>query len=151
MARYRTAIIACGTIARVHARAWLGVPDQPVALGALADTHPDARREFGDFFGIPEDRRYADFREMLDAERPDFVDVCSWHQQHAEMVIAAAARGPKAILCQKPMAVDLGEADAMLKACERKCGKLVIDYQRTPNSDWLTGCVLIQYESTGAV
>ena len=41
MARYRTAIIACGTIARVHARAWLAVPDQPVALGALADTHPE--------------------------------------------------------------------------------------------------------------
>ena len=75
MARYRTAIIACGTIARVHARAWQGVPDQPVALGALADTHPDARSEFGDFFGIPEDKRYADFREMLDVERPDFVEV----------------------------------------------------------------------------
>src|SRR5260370_36136033 len=123
MARYRTAIIACGTIARVHARAWRAVPDHPVALGALADTHPDARREFGDFFGIPEDKRYADFREMLDAERPDFVDVCSWHQQHAEMVIAAAARRPKAILCQKPMAVDLGEAEAMLTACERKGAK----------------------------
>src|SRR5438874_357308 len=114
MARYRTAIIACGTIARVHARAWLGIPDQPVALGALADTHPDARREFGDFFGIPEDRRYANFREMLDAEQPDFVDVCSWHQQHAEMVIAAAARRPKAILCQKPMAVDLGTGATIL-------------------------------------
>jgi len=69
MPRYRTAIIACGTIARVHARAWQGVKDQPVALGALADTHPDARREFGTFFRIPEDKRYADFREMLDAER----------------------------------------------------------------------------------
>ena len=35
------------------------------------------------------------------------------------MVIAAAARRPKAILCEKPMALDLGEADAMLTACER--------------------------------
>src|SRR5205085_12464683 len=112
MARYRTAFIACGTIARVHARAWLGVSDRPVAFGALADTHPDARREFGDFFGIPEEKRYADFRDMLDVERPDFVDVCSWHQQHAEMVIAAAARRPKAIICQKPMAVALGESEA---------------------------------------
>src|SRR3979411_3018456 len=130
MPEYRTAIIACGTIARVHARGWLGVPDRPVALGALADTHPDARREFGEFFGIPKDKQYTDFREMLDAERPDFVDVCSWHQQHAEMVIAAAARRPRAILCQKPMAVDLGEADAMLTACERNGVKLVIAFQR---------------------
>jgi predicted dehydrogenase len=151
MARYRTAIIACGTIARVHARAWLGVAGQPVALGALADTHPDARREFGDFFGIPEAKRYADFREMLDAERPDFVDVCSWHQQHAEMVIAAAARQPKAILCQKPMAVDLGEADAMLTACERNRVKLVIAYQRPHHTTWLAARDLIRAGAIGAV
>jgi predicted dehydrogenase len=151
MARYRTAIIACGTIARVHARGWLGVPEQPVALGALADTHPDARREFGDFFGIPEDRRYADFREMLDAERPDFVDVCSWHQQHAEMVIAAAARRPKAILCQKPMAVDLAEADAMLTACERNGVKLIVAYQRPHHATWLAARDLIRQGAIGSV
>src|SRR5437879_13000252 len=151
MPKYRTAIIACGTIARVHARAWLGVPEQPVALGALADTHPDARREFGDFFGVPEDKRYADFRDMLDAERPDFVDVCSWHQQHAEMVIAAAARGPKAILCQKPMAVDLGEADAMLTACERNGVKLIIAYQRRHHATWLAARDLIPQGATRTV
>ena len=53
---------------------------------------------------------------MLDVERPDFVDVCSWHQFPAEMVIAAAARRPRAIICQKPMAVDLGEANEMMVA-----------------------------------
>src|SRR5260370_32889132 len=109
MARYRTAIIACGTIARVHARAWRAVPDQPVALGALADTHPDARRDFGDFFGIPEDKRYAAFRAILDAQQPDFVDVCSWHQHHAEMVTADPAPRPKASPRQKPQALSRGK------------------------------------------
>jgi UDP-N-acetyl-2-amino-2-deoxyglucuronate dehydrogenase len=151
MAAYRTAIIACGTIARVHARAWLGVAGRPVALAALADTHPDARREFGDFFDIPEAKRYTDFRVMLDAERPDFVDVCSWHQQHAEMVIAAAARQPKAILCQKPMAVDLGEADAMLTACERNGVKLVIAFQRPHHATWLAARDLIRNGAIGTV
>src|ERR687885_1392514 len=151
MAAYRTAIIACGTIARVHARGWLGVPGQAVALGALADTHPDARREFGDFFGIPEDKRYAHFREMLDHEQPDFVDACSWHQQHAEMVIAAAARRPKAIICQKPMAVSLGEAEAMLTACERNGVKLVIAYQRPHHAAWLVARDLIRQGGIGTV
>src|SRR5689334_10056538 len=151
MPRYRTAFIACGTIARVHARAWLGVPDCPVELAALADTNADARREFGEFFGIPEDKRYADFREMLDAERPDFVDVCSWHQQHAEMVIAAAARRPRAILCQKPMAVDLGEADAMMTACDRNGVKLVIAYQRPHHATWLRARDLIRNGAIGKV
>src|SRR5438132_6715449 len=149
MARYRTVIIACGTIARVHARAWQGVADQPVELAALADTHPDARREFGDFFGIPEDKRYADFREMLDREQPDFVDVCSWHQQHAEMVIAAAARKPKAIVCQKPMATSLGEADAMITACERNGVKLTIAFQRPHHSTWLKARELIRQGAIG--
>ena len=151
MARYRSAIIACGTIARVHARAWQGVAGQPVELAALADTHPDARREFGDFFGIPEDKRHADFREMLDREQPDLVDVCSWHQQHAEMVIAAAARRPKAILCQKPMAVDLGEADAMLTACERNGVKLLIAFQRPHHAAWLAARNLIRQGAIGRV
>ncbi|MGI9148909.1 MAG: Gfo/Idh/MocA family protein [Chloroflexota bacterium] len=151
MANYRTAIIACGTIARVHARAWQGVADQPVTIAACADTHPDARREFGEFFGVAEDKRYADFREMLDAERPDFVDVCSWHQQHAEMVIAAAARRPKAIVCQKPMAVDLGEADAMLTACERNGVKLVIAFQRPHHATWLKARELIREGVIGKV
>jgi predicted dehydrogenase len=151
LSKYRTAIIACGTIARVHARGWQGVVDQPVSLSACADTHPDARREFGNFFGIAEDKRYADFREMLDKEQPDFVDVCSWHQQHAEMVIAAAARRPKAILCQKPMAVDLGEADAMQTACDRNGVKLVIAFQRPHHATWLAARELIREGAIGTV
>ncbi len=151
MTQYRTAIIACGIIARVHARGWLGVPGQPTAIGAIADTNPDARREFGDFFKVGEEHRYTDYREMLDKEQPDFVDVCSWHQQHAEMVIAAAARRPKAILCQKPMAVDLGEADAMLTACERNGVKLIIAFQRPHHATWLKARELIRQGVIGKV
>ena len=151
MARYRTAIIACGMIARVHARGWLGVPGRPTAIAAIADTHADARREFGEFFAVPDDHRYADYREMLDRERPDFVDVCSWHALHAEMVIAAAARRPKAIICQKPMAVDLGEADRMLTACERNGVKLLVAYQRPHHAAWLRARELIRDGAIGRV
>lgn len=151
MSQYRTAIIACGIIARVHARGWMGVPGKPTTIAALADTNPDARREFGDFFGVAPEHRYTDYREMLDKERPDFVDVCSWHQQHAEMVIAAAARRPKAIICQKPMAVDLGEADEMLTACERNGVKLIIAYQRPHHATWLKARDLIRQGLIGMV
>ncbi len=151
MSSYRTAIIACGGIARVHARGWLGVPGRPTEIGAIADTNADALREFGDFFNVPEEHRYTDYREMLDAERPDFVDVCSWHQQHAEMVIAAAAKRPKAILCQKPMAVDLGQADDMLTACVRNDVKLLIAYQRPHHATWLQARELIRSGAIGDV
>lgn len=151
MSKYRTGIIACGIIARVHARAWLGVTGRPTEIAAIADTNPDALREYGEFFRISEEHRYADYREMLDKEKLDFVDVCSWHQQHAEMVIAAAARKPKAIICQKPMAVDLGEADAMLAACQRNGVKLVIAYQRPHHANWLKARELIRGGAIGRV
>ena len=151
MATYRTGVIACGIIARVHARAWLGVEGSPTEIGAIADTNPDALREFGEFFGVPEAHRYADYRQMLDSERLDFVDVCSWHQQHAEMVIAAAARQPQAIICQKPMAVDLGEADAMMTACQRNGVKLVIAYQRPHHATWKKARDLIREGAIGRV
>jgi predicted dehydrogenase len=151
LAKYRTAIIACGTIGRVHARGWQGVPGQPVEIGALADTHPDARREFGEFFGVAPEHQYADYREMLDKEHPDFVDVCSWHRQHAEMTIAAAARHPKVIVCQKPMALSLGEADAMITACERNRVKLIIAFQRPHHATWLKARDLIREGAIGKV
>lgn len=151
MAKYRTAIIACGIIGRVHARGWQGVAGQPTEIGALADTNADAQREFGDFFGVGAEHRYSDYREMLDREQPDFVDVCSWHQMHAEMVIAAAARRPKAILCQKPMAVDLREADDMITACERNGVKLVIAYQRPHHAVWLKARELLQEGVIGKI
>ena len=151
MSQYRTAIIACGIIARVHARGWLAVPGQPTRIATLADTNPDARREFGDFFGVDEVHRYDDYRQMLDEERPDFVDVCSWHRHHAEMVIAAAARQPKAILVQKPMSVDLREADYMLTACQRHGVKLLVAFQRPHHATWLKARDLIRQGAIGRV
>ncbi len=149
--KYRTAIIACGKIGRVHARGWLGVAGQPTEIGSIADTNAEALNEFGQFFGVSGDHRYADYREMLDKERPDFVDVCSWHRQHAEMVVAAAASQPRAILCQKPMAVDLSQAEQMLLACKRNAVKLLISYQRPHHAVWLKARDLIREGVIGQV
>ncbi len=49
---------------------------------------------------------------------------------HAEMVIAAARSGVKAIHCEKPMAPTFGEAAAMLRACEENGVQLTINHQR---------------------
>ena len=67
---------------------------------------------------------------MLDAERLDVVSICTWHTGHAPWTVTAAARKPKAILCEKPMAETLGRADEMLIACHRNGVKLVIGHQR---------------------
>ena len=145
--KYRVAIIACGQIARSHAYGWQQVPE--AEIWTIADTNADARREFGEHFGVLEERRYADLRQMLDQERPDFVSVCSWHPLHAEFTIAAAARKPKAIICDKPMATSLAEADEMIVACSRERVKLAIGHQRRFLAAWQEAARLVREGAIG--
>lgn len=147
MARYRVGIIACGTIARAHARGWRSHPQTD--LVAIADSNEEALKEFGEAWGIPPEHRYTDYRQMLDREKLDIVSICSWHGQHAEMTIAAAARKPLAILCEKPMATSLGEADQMLIACRRNGVKLAIGHMRRFYSGWEQARELVQSGAIG--
>src|SRR5436305_9887644 len=114
MARYRVGVIGCGSIGRGHGYGWTN--SERTELVTLADITPAARDEFGEEFGVEESKRYADYREMLDKEKPDIVSVCLWHGQHAPTVIAVAASAnrPRLIVCEKPMATSLGEAEQMI-------------------------------------
>ncbi len=125
-AKFRVGVIASGRIARAHGRGWSQCEHTEIA--AVADTHPEALASYAKDFGVK--ARYRDYREMLDKENLDIVSVCSWDPQHAEMSIAACARKPRAVLCEKPMAVNLGEAEAMIVAAERNSVKLAIGHQR---------------------
>ena len=73
---------------------------------------------------------YADYRDMLTQEQPDIVSIATPATVHAEMVIAAAEAGVKAIWCEKAMAVSLHECDQMIEACEKSGVVLAINHQR---------------------
>ena len=134
MARYRVGLIGCGSIGRAHAYGWTN--NERTELVALADITPAARDEFGEEFGVEERKRYADFREMVTKEQPDIVSVCLWHGQHAPTVVALAAMQPKLILCEKPMATSLGEAEQMIVAAKRNKVRLAIGHQRRFLPGW---------------
>jgi len=61
---------------------------------------------------------YSDYKEMLDSEELDIVEILLPHCLHAEATIYAAQKGVKGISVQKPMALTLDEADAMIEACK---------------------------------
>lgn len=126
--RYRVAVLATGRIARAHARGYQMVPQ--TELCAAADVSPEARDAFGEEFGVAAERRYADYRALLERERPDIVSVCSHPPLHAPMVLEAARRRPRAILCEKPIALTLPDADAMIDACREAGTLLVVGHQR---------------------
>jgi len=125
--KLRAGILGTGGISRNHVGGYLNCGRYEVV--ALADLNESAMAEMDALYDLSTNH-YTDAREMLDKENLDVVSVCTWHTGHAPWTIAAAARQPKAILCEKPMAENLGRAEEMLVACRRNDVKLVIGHQR---------------------
>jgi predicted dehydrogenase len=110
-------------------RGYEGVPATTVV--AAADTVAGQRAKFHKQF--PAVTMYADYGQMLEKEELDLVSVCTWPPLHEEMVVAAAEAGARGILCEKPMAVNLAQADRMLEACQKNDVKLIVGHQRRYN------------------
>ena len=89
------------------------------ALIACSDLRGEAMKQVGIRYGVPEDRQYFDYREMIEREQPDIVSVATQPEHRAEIVVFAAERGVGAIYGEKAMASSLDEADAMMEAVER--------------------------------
>lgn len=132
---YRAAVIACGRISGAHAS---GYKANNIDIVACADIKREALNVFGDRFGVPPERRYIDYNEMLDKVRPDIVSVCSLHHLHASMTVDASKYKPSAIFCEKPIALSLGEADAMIDACNKSNTMLIIGHQRRFAPQYIT-------------
>ncbi|MBM3263134.1 MAG: Gfo/Idh/MocA family oxidoreductase [candidate division Zixibacteria bacterium] len=131
--RYRAVIIGSGSIGSAHAAGYAGAAR--IDLVACADTVHEQAQQLADRFGVK--TVYTDYRRMLDTERPDIVSICTWHPLHAAMTIAAAARQPRVILCEKPMATSIGEAEDMETACRRNGVRLAIGFQRRFLPAWV--------------
>jgi predicted dehydrogenase len=97
--------IGAGYFAPFQYEAWTRIPD--VTIAAISNRTEASARELMDRYGVA--RYYADWREMIDAERPDFVDIITPPDTHEEMCAYAAARGVH-IICQKPLATTLAES-----------------------------------------
>lgn len=127
--RYRVAVVGTGGIARTHAHGWINTKRCDVIAGV--DIRAESVAKFADEFSIPS--QYTDYEEMLAKESPDIVSICTWHGTHPDITIAAANAGVRAILCEKPMAVSLGAADAMLDAVAKSGTKLAVGHHHRYN------------------
>ena len=103
--RFRAVSIGAGYFSGFQYEAWNRIPE--VTVTAISNrTESKARKKMAEY-AIP--RFYADWREMIDRERPDFVDVITPPETHSEICAHAAAAGA-AIICQKPLAPALDES-----------------------------------------
>ena len=104
------AFAGAGAISGYHLAGWRETPD--VELVAICDPVPEKAQARARDFGIG--RVYTDFAEMLEAERPDAVEIVTPVGTHAGLVRAAAERGVH-VSCQKPVTPTLAEAEALIR------------------------------------
>src|SRR5437764_15270752 len=104
---------------------WREIPNAQIV--AVADENEAARVAAQKRLGAK--NVYADYRTMLQKERPQIVSVADRHLDlHRDMVIACAQAGAS-IFLEKPMCRNLTEADEMVQACEKHHVKLAIAHQ----------------------
>jgi predicted dehydrogenase len=109
---WRGVLVGCGFFAPNHLHAWRSIPN--VSIVAVCDIDIEKARALGLAFNIS--RIYDDVSRLLNEEEIDFVDVVTTARTHRE-IVARAARHKTAVICQKPFAESLEDADAMVSAC----------------------------------
>ncbi|NJN05759.1 MAG: Gfo/Idh/MocA family oxidoreductase [Rhodobacteraceae bacterium] len=113
--------MGAGYFSHFQYEAWQRIPE----VGITAFSNRDAARakEVTGKFGIA--KCYPDWREMLDAEKPDFVDIITPPPTHPEICAEAAKRGIH-IICQKPLAPTLAEAKAIVDGAAQAKVRLMV-------------------------
>ncbi|MDP8254163.1 MAG: Gfo/Idh/MocA family oxidoreductase [Candidatus Alcyoniella australis] len=114
MGKFRVAQVGSGFISGVHNRALAAIPD--VEVVAHCDIDAKLGKRFCKQHKIPD--FYTDFGEMI--KRPDIemVTLGVPNYLHAQYTLAAAKAG-KHVVCEKPLALTLADADKMIAACKK--------------------------------
>ncbi|OFX15775.1 MAG: hypothetical protein A2Z18_10525 [Armatimonadetes bacterium RBG_16_58_9] len=129
MKKVRVGVIGCGGIATKGHLPWYWENPQ-AELVAVCDEIPEvAQRTAGRWEAA---HCLTDWRELLELKDLDAVSVCAPVWTHREMVVAAARAG-KHVLCEKPMARSLEEAQAMVEAAEAAGVNLMVGFMKRFN------------------
>lgn len=119
------AILGTGMIAEYHRQAIEANADLGARLVAVGHYNPAQFAKIGSKFGVP----CVSQTELLADPDVNVICICTPSGQHADQTIAAAAAG-KHLLVEKPMALSLADADAMIESCHQAGVKLGVVLQR---------------------
>lgn len=125
------ALVGCGRIAVRHADLLASGRIPGARLSAVCDVKPERAAAFGQRYGVP---HFTDMHMMAGTlhDRIDVLSILTESGNHAAHCLALASYG-KHILVEKPMALTLDDADAMIHACDAAGIKLFVVKQNRYN------------------
>jgi len=115
-------MIGCGGISSSHIAAYRSLTSK-IKVVAVCDAIEEKAKAAMKNVGA--EIHYIDYSKLLERSDIEAVDICLPHDLHSPVAVAATEHG-KHVLCEKPMARSLEEADAMIAAAERNGVKLQI-------------------------
>ncbi len=134
--RLNIGVIGCGFMGRAHSNAYnrvrnfFDLPYQPVLRAACARSEAELQA-FADTWGY--ESVETDWRKLVARDDIDAVDICVPNNLHCQIAQAAAEQG-KMILCEKPLAMNAEEGEAMCQAVEKAgvANTVWYNYRRVP-------------------
>lgn len=110
MKKYKGVAVGAGYFSHFQYEAWSRIPE--VDIVAICNRNLENVQAMLQQYNIP--KHYTDYKEMIDAERPDFIDIITPPESHLEICEYAAAKGVH-IICQKPLAPCLADAITLVQ------------------------------------
>ena len=125
---YQVGLVGCGGMGRHHLSVLKQLEEFEIA--ALCDIVPDTLTKIGEQYNV--NAHYNDCEKMYAEMDLDIVVVGTQTRGHHAPAVAALSRGIS-VLCEKPIAIDLVEADDMVAAAAKSGAKLAINQQNHVN------------------
>jgi len=123
------ALVGCGRIAKRHSELLGFNQISGARLAAVCDLFEEKSKKIGEQFSVPS---YTDMHQMMLNEKVDVVVVLTESGNHAKNVVELAQYG-KHVIVEKPMALTIDDADAMIHACDSAGVKLFVVKQNRFN------------------
>jgi UDP-N-acetyl-2-amino-2-deoxyglucuronate dehydrogenase len=124
---FRVALVGCGRISKNHFEAIDQIDG--LELVAVSDADAERAKQAGAQWNVP---HFTSYEQMLAESKPDIVTIATPSGLHAEQGVAAAKAG-KHVVMEKPMAISLTGADALVQACDKAGVQLFVVKQNRLN------------------
>lgn len=114
----KVGLIGCGDISNLNIQGYLF--SQDAELVAVSDTDKICAAEKLERWGLRSLQYYPDYKEMIDREDLDIVEILTPHHLHLPMTEYCAKAGVPAISLQKPMAHTIADCDRIINVCKEE-------------------------------